>query len=341
MNPATGENERLLEIIRVQNEIAAADLDLDAAMALIAERACTLTDAEAATIAVVEGEELVARAASRTAVHRLGERGRLAGTLGGAALRERRVLVSEDCETDPRVDPVACRRFGARSLLVVPLVHGEEVQGVLTAYAAEPRRFGAGDVRALDLIAATLSAQIEHATRFAAEAHRSIHDALTGLMNRRAYEERLPVEVARAARSRRSLALVLLDLDGFKAINDHHGHPAGDQVLRNIAASIRRARLSDDLFRIGGDEFAILLPETTRAEAEQAMARLLAQLDVGPVADLEPDFGVSFGIGAGAGLDPATIHAAADHELMIAKRALYANRARRPAGIPEYVRAAA
>jgi diguanylate cyclase (GGDEF)-like protein len=177
------------------------------------------------------------------------------------------------------------------------------------------------DVQALELIGEAVSALLYNAGRFAREAHRSIHDALTGLLNRRAYEERLPVEVDRAERSGEPLSLCLLDLDGFKAINDRHGHPAGDEVLRAAATAIEAARISGHLFRIGGDEFAILLPGLMRAGAESEILGLLPKIDTGALASGEPGFGISYGIASGT-LDATALHAA-DRDLVARKRALY------------------
>jgi diguanylate cyclase (GGDEF)-like protein len=100
-------------------------------------------------------------------------------------------------------------------------------------------------------------------------------DALTGLANRRFLIEQLGREFTRAKRYRRPLALLYLDLDGFKAINDQFGHLFGDEILRNIALSMRAVLRSTDLLaRIGGDEFAVLLPETTIKGAVGVAAKL-------------------------------------------------------------------
>jgi diguanylate cyclase (GGDEF)-like protein len=146
------------------------------------------------------------------------------------------------------------------------------------------------------------------------------HDALTGLLNRRAYEERLPVEIARATRYDWPLSLCLLDLDGFKKINDTLGHPAGDRALQQVAALIDESRLVDDGFRIGGDEFAILMPRTRREEAELGATRLSRAISEIGMSD--GSLGASFGVADGF-VDPEILHAAADKRLLAAKDELH------------------
>jgi diguanylate cyclase (GGDEF)-like protein len=150
--------------------------------------------------------------------------------------------------------------------------------------------------------------------------HGGRHDALTGLLNRRAYEERLPVEIARANRFDWPLSLCLLDLDGFKQLNDTLGHPAGDRALQQVAALIDESRLADDGFRIGGDKFAILMPQTEQEDAELAAARLCAA--VREIGMSDGSLGASFGVAQGPD-DPAVLHAMADERLLAAKDRLY------------------
>src|SRR5207253_4861760 len=100
-------------------------------------------------------------------------------------------------------------------------------------------------------------------------------DALTGLPNRRSLMARMEQEVSRAQRSGRPLSLALLDVDRFKAINDSHGHPAGDAVLQAVADELRRVtRGGDVLGRFGGEEFAVVMPETNLKQARWACERL-------------------------------------------------------------------
>jgi diguanylate cyclase (GGDEF)-like protein/PAS domain S-box-containing protein len=105
--------------------------------------------------------------------------------------------------------------------------------------------------------------------------HLADHDPLTGLINRRRFEEELERHLVQGRRYGMTGALLVLDLDGFKAVNDNHGHKAGDHVLCAVADAMRqRLRESDTVARIGGDEFAVLLPRATAAEAEKVCQSL-------------------------------------------------------------------
>src|SRR5439155_7811036 len=118
----------------------------------------------------------------------------------------------------------------------------------------------------------------------AALQRRATTDALTGLANRRHLTAAIDTEVRRARRTGRALSLAILDIDHFKRINDTHGHPGGDAVLREIAAVLRETtRAGDILGRIGGEEFAVLMPETDTGQAERACERLRAAVAGGTV----------------------------------------------------------
>ena len=107
----------------------------------------------------------------------------------------------------------------------------------------------------------------------------AIHDPLTRVLNARAFTDRLVQELDRSRRYHRPLALLYLDLDDFKRVNDSHGHQTGDAVLRLVADSISKAvRQADVVGRLGGDEFAVLMPETDAEVADGAAVRLAAGL---------------------------------------------------------------
>ncbi len=148
-------------------------------------------------------------------------------------------------------------------------------------------------------------------------------DPLTELLNRRAFDQNLEHAVHQWERHRRGFVLLLADIDHFKLINDRFGHPAGDAVLRSLAARLRAAlRKSDLAFRIGGEEFAILLPETSLKAGLEVADKLRRRIDEEPVTlpdghALFPT--LSFGVGGPMDLDPAGLVAAVDRALYRAK----------------------
>ena len=162
-------------------------------------------------------------------------------------------------------------------------------------------------------------------------------DALTGLHNRRYFHETLAREVARAGRYGRSLALVILDIDDFKAINDEIGHLAGDAVLSEVAKRLRAVvRSADIACRVGGDEFAVILPESSAADAEQLYHRVRRAVAAAPV-EQAGHMDLSGGIAERLdGEDPPTLFERADEALYRAKalgkgRAVWSD-ANRPPG---------
>ena len=145
----------------------------------------------------------------------------------------------------------------------------------------------------------------------------AIHDSLTRVRNTRSFTERLAEELKRSRRYSRPLALLYLDLDDFKAINDSRGHQTGDAVLKLVADAIRREiRQADVLGRLGGDEFAVLMPETDGPLAEAAAARLA--LGIRAVFQGNPPVTASIGV-----VSCSTSEASPDDVLRQADRAMY------------------
>jgi diguanylate cyclase (GGDEF)-like protein len=167
------------------------------------------------------------------------------------------------------------REDAIRSGLVVPIAEAGTETGALAAYARAAGAFRPEHAQALEELAAEAAPGIANARRFAEAELRAVTDALTGVRNRRGYDEELAREVARARRTGRPLSLLLLDLDDFSNVNKRFDFPGGDQVLREFAEQLRRAaRATDIVCRRGGEEFALVLPETTGDEATVVDARL-------------------------------------------------------------------
>jgi diguanylate cyclase (GGDEF)-like protein len=187
----------------------------------------------------------------------------------GWAVVQRKPVLANQAQNDPRVAQVPGTPVEAESLIVVPLIARGSLKGTLNVYrigedalfdAAEfelAKRFG--DAAALALDNAQIRASLEHQAQT---------DSLTGLYNHRHFHERLRAELTRISRTRDTVAVLMLDLDDFKRVNDVYGHGEGDRVLVALAQLLRSVvRASDVVCRVGGEEFAIIMPSCTAADA--------------------------------------------------------------------------
>jgi diguanylate cyclase (GGDEF)-like protein len=163
----------------------------------------------------------------------------------------------------------------------------------------------------------------------------ALSDPVTGVANRRSLLVRADYEIARHERAGRSFALVMLDLDGFKQLNDRFGHASGDDLLRHVAGALRRAmRAQDTVARFGGDEFCVLAPETDQRGTERLAAKVthaVRDVSVG-VETVAGSVGVA--VFPADGTSAAELMRVADERLLAAKR-------RRPAGAGRAQRRAA
>jgi diguanylate cyclase (GGDEF)-like protein len=154
--------------------------------------------------------------------------------------------------------------------------------------------------------------------------HAVLHDPLTGVANRALFSDRLERAVAYARRTRHRFAVVVLDLDGFKDVNDHYGHAAGDTLLQATAQRLTAAvRESDTVARLGGDEFGMVLFDADRAGADNVVSKLRVDLTRSISVD---DAELSAGVSAGTAVfpddatDPESLLRAADDAMYVDKR---------------------
>jgi diguanylate cyclase (GGDEF)-like protein/putative nucleotidyltransferase with HDIG domain len=200
------------------------------------------------------------------------------------------------------------------SLCCAPLVYRGRVLGALVALAAAPHSFLPKDIDLLRSYAVQVAIALANARMFEAQERLAARDPLTGLLNRREFDAALTREIERCRRHGGAWSLVLLDLDGFKHINDAKGHSAGDRALREAANALSAAcRASDLAFRIGGDEFALLLPETSdKADATTGAERACDGLAAGALG-LSASYGVA--VWPSDGLHKDTVMNVADRRL--------------------------
>jgi len=202
--------------------------------------------------------------------------------LTGAAFRDRRIVNVADVTKDDRYELTAP---DVRSEIALPLVTGDTPIGVLLVSSPRVAAFGPDDEQVLALFAGQLSAALANARTYRAQREAAVRDDRTGLYNHRYFREVLDHELASAERHRTPLSLLLIDLDDLKGINDRHGHDVGDAVIARVARLMTGERRRTDVAaRIGGEEFALLLPETAGAEALAIAERLRADAALETVA---------------------------------------------------------
>ena len=256
----------------------AGSIDLDEVLARTLEAAGGIAGADAALVTTTgfDGQPLVATLGLSAEE---AERQAIAGPPDGRAARSIGISYRYGSEE------LAQNGSLIHSGVAVPLLRDDEQLGFLTIFTRSGgRSFSEDDVQELEQLALRAGPAIENARRFREARQLADLDALTGLHNRRYFHETLAREVSRAQRYNRSLALIVFDLDDFKAINDRIGHLAGDAVLADAAERVRDSvRSADIACRVGGDEFAVILPESTLADADQLYRRIHQSVSSRPI----------------------------------------------------------
>jgi diguanylate cyclase (GGDEF)-like protein len=261
-------------------------------------------------------------ARSKWATEVMRERFSFGEGITGWAVERREAVLANKAHLDPRVRFVPGTPVEPEALIAVPLIARGRLKGTLNIYrVGEDAEFTHeefllatrfGDAAALALDNAHIRARLEH---------QASTDALTGLYNHRAFHDRLRAELRRASAEHDTVALVMLDIDDFKKVNDIYGHGVGDQLLTQVADVLRLSvRTSDAVCRIGGEEFAIVIPSGDVPKAVALAGRLgqeLARLEIDAAGKLTVSIGIA--VGPEHAANPRELVACAEAAMMTAK----------------------
>jgi diguanylate cyclase (GGDEF)-like protein len=188
--------------------------------------------------------------------------------------RSGETLIAENMREHPLFQNVPAHWIG--SIIGIPLKVGNTVVGVMNLSRSTIGGFSPAELRLLTLLADQAAVAISNASLHQMISRQAYSDTLTGLPNRRALDERLEEEVASARRNNYSFAVIMMDLDGFKAINDTYGHTVGDDVLRLVFNEMARGvRTTDFLARYGGDELTLILSQTEMSSAQVVSEKII------------------------------------------------------------------
>lgn len=194
--------------------------------------------------------------------------------LCGKSLEDGQILIADNCDRDPRRigSPAELPEHGH---IIIPLKTADTSLGVLCLYTKPHIQVSDHNRQLLEDIGNQLGAAIEKATLFREVKELSLHDALTGLPNRRLMESFLQQTQSLSSRYNRNFSIIMADIDHFKNYNDTRGHAAGDEALRQVASLLQHTtRESDLVARYGGEEFLIILPESEDEQAQRVAEQI-------------------------------------------------------------------
>ncbi|SCK24851.1 sensor domain-containing diguanylate cyclase [Vogesella sp. LIG4] len=318
-------SKQLVRIIRTQTEIAKLGLDLGGIMRHVVEQILPLIAADGAAIELVEAGELVFSAAAGIAKDKLESGLNINSRSSELCLTHGEIYSCPDPGACP--DCAICQAIGLRSMIVLPLKHKGVTVGILKAMSVEADKFKQSDIKLLGLLSEVVAASIYFSVTYDSDSlyFKATHDGMTGLANRALFIDRLREVVARTHRAHSSAGVLMIDIDGLKAINDQHGHRTGDALIMEFSRRLKLAtRESDTAARLGGDEFGVVLDSLERAEgAASAMHRIETEI-AAPFVFENLQYQLQASIGAALvptdGVEPEKIMEVADQRMYTVKR---------------------
>ncbi|MBM3155640.1 MAG: sensor domain-containing diguanylate cyclase, partial [Chloroflexi bacterium] len=318
-------HEQELSLISRLSNVMASSLKIQEVYDAFVEGLREVVDIDWATIALIEGDHLHFEALSTKvgSAWQPGERIPLKGTATEWLVNRKRTFVESDLNHRARFwTGTEFVKRGIRSIVYIPLLVKGEAIGSLIIASQHPRAYTPEQIHLLERLASQIAMPVENSRLYSKAEQRALIDELTGLFNRRYFDECLTREIERHSRHSSILSLVLLDLDVFKEYNDKYGHVAGDRVLTLIGKMMEKSIRNIDLaFRYGGDEFAILLPNADGNSAFIVAERVRAKI-AHEMKGERTVMTASLGLATwpSDGVTPDEIVTAADRALYYAKR---------------------
>jgi diguanylate cyclase (GGDEF)-like protein len=259
---------RLQALLDVSHKLSST-LELSEVLRAFTDQATELTGATAAEISFWDHErdELIMLVEYLEGTNEITEEGgqiyRLADFPATKQVLETQepIQIRVSNENDDPAERMLLEARDRNALLMLPLISGGEAIGMMEVVDEIDRGFDAADVDFCQALCNVVAPAVQNAMLYKEMKELAARDKLTGLYNRRLFEEQFDAAVARSQRNGEQLSLLVVDLDGLKRINDLGGHPSGDEALRALAESlVESSRAGDVACRLGGDEFAVILP---------------------------------------------------------------------------------
>lgn len=316
-------------------------LNLEEAVAIIISRIGRLITFDTGAIYLCDETGLTAYVAGAVGMYaeKLREHEAIVGRgVVGQALGNRQAIFTADPASEfAALEPVVQQAFQA--MMVYPLMKAGRIIGAISLLSAQPNSFTTEHQRVIAMVEPLAADALFNSMTYLRTEARALTDVLTGLPNSRALVTYFDQESNRAERYSTTLAMLMVDLDGFKQVNDTFGHQAGDTVLREIAMCLKKElRAGDPLIRYAGDEFIVLLPHAEEGSINDLIARIQKYLEAYSIVlnGLEVHIGASIGY-AIFGRDGHTL----DELMRVADEGMYCNKAQRKRQIrPQLIHAA-
>jgi diguanylate cyclase (GGDEF)-like protein len=312
-----------LEAINAVARQTTAVLDLDALLTVVCRLILEWFRIDHVAVLLVEGDGLRVRAYEGTLTPNVDMGTHLAPGVGLAsqALAQGKSLIENDVTAVARYVPGFLE---TKSEMCVPLIFFGEKLGVLALDRASDNAFDQDEIQPLESVADICAAAIQNANNFERMKQLAYVDGLTGIFNRRYFEMRIAEELERAVRFLARMSVIMVDIDHFKRLNDEFGHLLGDEVLRVVSNLLKQQlRKVDMVCRYGGEEFAIIIPETTGANALVVAEKLRRHIESYPFPGVPRPVTISCGVAdyPSHGSTRDELVAAADGALYQAKQA--------------------